>query len=240
MDKSLRIITVLVFALFITGCRNNNKDENVFINEEKIPEFLEKGLLKGMSLKGHIFIDDSLGVKRLNIPVTYKYSYEYWDYIVGYTTFYVLEKNGYINIESDSSFYLSIVYNVPDSNNAALFECFLAESFDKFNHYPRYYTYCQYAVANMWPEDFKVYDLAMEDLFKETGNNLFDSPFYVFFENLSHDDYLSSDEKYVLDELIKWTEERGDFERVKPFEYFLQSFDDGDFKYIEVQDESVY
>lgn len=232
MIRVFRITSaVIMISLFLIACRNNKKDNDILINEEGIPEFLESGLLKGMWIKGHVYIDDTAGIKRLNIPIFNRYPYEYWDKLVAYTTFYELYKNGYINPEADTVLHLSIIYDLPDTNRAT-YRVVSSENFKIFKLYPRYYSYCRYAVANMWPEDFKVYDWAMEDSYKETGNKLFDRPFHVFFEGLSHDDYLSPDEKYILDKLMEWTTRRKDFKRLLPFEYFLQSFDEGD--YIEI------
>jgi hypothetical protein len=203
---------------------------DVFKNSEEIPTFLEDGLLKELPLKEEIYIDDTIGFSRINIPVSYKFTHPYWEFIIGYTTYYELNRNGFINFEGDDSlFYLSIEYDLSDQNNKSIYECILPENFVIYKDYSKYFQFCTYVISNMTPSDFQAYDWAMTVLLDSTGNNLFNRTFGMFFEDLSKDDYLDPDERYVLEKLISWTETRGDLEKPDHFLYFLNSFDEDNY-----------
>lgn len=238
--KNMFYMLVVMLTFLTIGCSSQPKKECVFKNAEEIPAFLENGLLKELSLQGHIYVDDTNGICRITIPVTYKYTHQYWETAVGYTAYFELFKNGYINPMGDSLFILSIKYNILSKNSEAIYKCVQPGNFDIYYKYSRYLMYCNYVISSMTPSDFQAYDWAMEVLFEKTGNKLFDRPFGAFFEELSIDDNLDPGEKYVLNELIEWTETRGDIEKPDHFLYFLNSFDDFDsVYYINAEDDTL-
>ena len=105
-------------------------------------------------------------------------------------------------MNNDSLLYISIIYNFDDIDNEALFECKIPSSLNNYLNLKKYPDFANYVINKMTPSDFQAYDWALKTLYEKTLDKRFKISFYSFIFKISRDDFLDSDEEFILDKLI--------------------------------------
>ena len=231
--NSHKLNFLIVVFLFSTLCCRDSQ------NKKPIEEWQVVAILESNHLSENINeveLDTFKKAHRINIFLNYEYPHAAWSQIVTGDVAVDFENSGLADgfLKNDKgNYYISLWYQMKDGE--ARYEVGVPSEVKRYYQLPKYGQFTSYVMSNISPSDFQYYDTCFNLLYEDTGDPIYDRPFFDFYLGLCEDENLDLSEEKVLNRLIEMSRTNPKILKSDHFEYFKNHLS-REFESIDIED----